>query len=328
MSPSVLPGLGKRTANQIGALGRRAAILLGGCVAALVVAEYGTRIVLDRTPTGAAAGEPPAAAAPRIVNSLGFREREIGPKRVGTYRIAVVGDSYTWGQGLADDERFSNVLGNLLGPRYDVLNFGVPGHAMLEHLQELDLVLKLSPDFILLQMYINNFETPSMRRPDPMHLLPHDLNARLNGSSVVYQILNDRFAQLQEALGFVDSYDGYLARHLRDPDSPDAQQAFGWLREFFQRAQAAGVPSGAVLFPAADAMGAFGSNYPFQFLHEHVQTVCAQAQVRCLDLLPLFASLPDPRTTWINPTDAHPNAVTNRRAAVAILTAFGAAWRQ
>jgi hypothetical protein len=326
MSPSVLPGIGKRTASQLGAFGRRAAILLAGCLAALLVAEYGARIVLGRTPGAAAAGGPPAAAS-RTVNSLGFREREIGPKRADTYRIAVVGDSYTWGQGLADDERFSNVLGSLLGSRYEVLNFGIPGHAMLEHLQELDTVLKLSPDFVLLQMYINNFETPSMRRPDPIHLLPHDFDARLGGSLVVYQILNDRFAQLQEALGFVDSYDGYLTRHLRDPESTDARQAFGWLREFFEHAQAAGVPSGAVLFPAADAMGAFGSNYPFGFLHEHVKAVCAQAQVRCLDLLPLFASLPDPRTTWINPTDAHPNAATNRRAAVAILTTFGAAWR-
>jgi lysophospholipase L1-like esterase len=304
---------------------KRAAILLTGAAAALIVTEYATRLALGRTPAGVAA---PISTHANAVNSFGFREREIQPKRAGVYRIVVVGDSYTWGQGLGDDERFSNVLEGLLGPHYEVLNFGLPGHTMPEHLAELDVVLKLSPDFVLLQLYINNFETPDMHRPSPAHLLPRDLDGRLSNSSVVYQILNDRFAQLQESLGFVDSYDGYLTRYLRNPESPDARESFGMLRQFFERARAAGVPSGAVLFPAADAMGPFGSNYPFGFLHEHVKAVCAETHVECLDLLPLFSSLADPRTTWINPVDAHPNAATNRRAARAILAAFGSAWRR
>lgn len=308
---------------------RRAAILLTGVAAALLVTEYATRLTLGRTPAGAATPTTTdGATAHHSANSLGFREREVEPKRAGIYRIVVVGDSYTWGQGVAEDERFSNVLEALLGRRYEVLNFGLPGHTMPEDLDELNVVLKLQPDFVLLQLYINNFETPAMRRPSPAHLLPHDLDARLGSSSVVYQILNDRFAQLQESLGLVDSYDQYLTRYLQNPESPDARESFGMLRQFFERARAAGVPSGAVLFPAADAMGPFGSNYPFGFIHDHVRAVCADAHVECLDLLPLFASLADPRTTWINPVDAHPNAPTNRRAARAILAAFDRAWQR
>ncbi len=304
---------------------KRAAILLTGAAAALIVTEYATRLALGRAPAGVV---PSASVRANTVNSLGFREREIQPKRAGVYRIVVVGDSYTWGQGLADEERFSNVLGALLGPHYEVLNFGLPGHMLPEHVAELDVVLKLSPDFVLLQLYINNFETPAMRRPSPAHLLPHDLDERMGSSSVVYQILNDRFAQLQESLGVVDSYDGYLTRHLQNPESPDARESFGMLRQFFGQARASGVPSGAVLFPAADAMGPFGSNYPFAFLHEHVKAVCAEAHVECLDLFPLFSSLADPQTTWITPEDAHPNAAMNRRAAQAILAAFGSSWRR
>jgi len=304
---------------------KRAAILLTGAAAALIVTEYATRIALGRTPAGVA---PPASPPAVAVNSLGFREREIEPKPPDVYRIVVVGDSYTWGQGVPQDERFSNVLGTMLGPHYEVLNFGFPGHMLPEHLAELDVVLKLSPDFVLLQLYINNFETPTMQRPSPARLMPHYVDVRLSRRSVVYEILNDRFAQLQESLGLVDSYDGYLTRHLLNPESPDARESFGTLRQFFDRTRAAGVPSGAVLFPAADAMGPFGSNYPFGFLHAHEKAVCADAHVECLDLLPLFSSLADPRTTWITPDDAHPNAATNRRAARAILAAFGSAWRR
>lgn len=314
-----------RRRRRVGGLARHVVVLLAGAAAALVVTEFGTRLVLGKT--GAPDAERPTVSSLSF-NTLGFREREIGPKRADRYRIAVVGDSYTWGQGLEERERFSNVLEALLGPHFEVLNFGVPGHTMREDLEELDQVLALSPDFVLLQMYINNFETPEMRRPKALPLLPAAIDGPAGRASVVYQRLDDRWAQAQESLGLMDSYAGYMARYLRDPESPASRESFGWLREFFDRTKATRVPSGAVLFPAADAMGPYGSNYPFGFLHDHVASVCADAHVRCLDLLPLFAGMPDPGTTWINPQDAHPNAQTNRRAALEILAAFGSAWHR
>jgi lysophospholipase L1-like esterase len=309
---------------------KRIAASLVGVVAALVVAEYGARFVFAREVANAAPAKAAfhsADAAPTI-NSLGYREHEIGPKDPARYRIAVIGDSYTWGQALQDGERFSNVLGDFLGPRYEVLNFGQPGNTIPEDLDELDQVLKLAPDFVLLQMYINNFETPGMRRPHPLPLLPADVDGRLLSASVVYRLMSDRWAQFQESMSLVDSYQDYMARHLRDPEAPDARESFGKLRQFFDRAHQAGVPAGAVLFPASDAMGPFGSNYSFSYLHDHVKAVCAGEHVRCLDLLPLFSARSDPHATWVTPFDAHPNAEANRRAAVEILNAFSPDWRR
>ena len=313
---------------RVAAVLRRLAASIVGIAAALAVAEYGTRLVFERA---AASGRPEKGVTrksrPQVsINSLGFREREIGPKDPARYRIAIIGDSYTWGQGLEERERFSNLLEEFLGSGYEVLNFGMPGDTMPEHLDELDQVLKLRPDFVLLQMYINNFETPNMRRPRAYPLLPTDLDRRLLESWTVYLLLSDRWTHVQEEVGLVDSYENYMARHLRDPDSPDARESFGKLRRFFDRARAAGVPSGAVLFPAADAMGPFGTNYPFGYLHDHVTAVCADERVPCLDLLRTFSTFPDPRSTWLSPFDAHPNAPTNRRAAFEILREFGSDW--
>jgi hypothetical protein len=325
--PTVQRG-GTRKARGVAAFLRRLVVLLAGTAAALVVAECSTRLVVARTSASSAPNAPVQGPGHVPVNSLGFREREIGPKRPDQYRIIVIGDSYTWGQALEERERFSNVLETFLGPHYEVLNFGTPGQTLPDYVATLGRVLKFSPDFVLLQMYINNFETAGMERPKPLPLLPRELEGKLTDSSIVYRMLSDRWTELQQSLGVVDSYDGYLARHLRDPNSPDSRESFGELRQFFARARAAGVSSGAVLFPAADAMGPFGSNYPFGYLHDHVKAVCADAQVPCLDLLPMFASLPDPRTTWVSPFDAHPNAPTNHRAAVEMLAAFGSAWRR
>jgi lysophospholipase L1-like esterase len=310
---------------RVAAMVRRLAASIIGIAAALAVTEYGTRFVFERA---AAKTDVAPKGDPQVsINSLGFREREIGRKDPARYRIAIIGDSYTWGQALEVEERFSNVLGEFLGPRYEVLNFGIPGHKVADDLAELEPVLRLSPDFVLLQMYINNFETPSMERPHTYPLLPADVDRRFLQTWSVYRLLSDRWAQLQEAIGLVDSYESYMARHLRDPDSPDSRESFGKLRQFFDRTHAAGVGSGAVLFPAADAMGPFGTNYPFGYLHNHVKAVCADERVPCLDLLPLFSALPDPQSTWISPLDAHPNAPTNRRAAIQILREFESVWR-
>jgi len=299
--------------------------------AAFAVAECTTRFAYRQDTSnghGASVRADHGGDASPIVNNLGFREGPIGPKDPDQFRIAIIGDSFSWGQGLQERERFSNLLDAQLGPRYEVLNFGMPGHTMPEHVDELEPVLKLKPDFVLLQLYINNFETPGMRRPSAYPLLPADLNARLTDASLVYQLLADRWAQLQESLGLVDSYARYLARHLRDPNSPDSREAFGKLRQFISRTRAAGVPTGAVLFPATDSMGPNGLDYPFGFIHDRVQAICAEERIVFVDLLAPFARAGDPHSLWVSPFDAHPNALANQRAAAEILDAFAESWRR
>jgi hypothetical protein len=263
-----------------------------------------------------------------VNNSLGFREREIPPKAPGRYRIAVVGDSFTWGQGLVPEQRFSHLIEAALGPAYEVFNFGEPGNNMPDHLDVLAKALPIRPDFVLLQLYINDFEMPEMVRPRPQPLLPPAWDAELERSSLLYNLASRRWADLQPALGVSESYPHYMARNLRDPTAPNARRAYGLLREFIERARTDGVPSGTVMFPAPDAMGAHGSNYPFGYLHEGVAATCAAEQIRCLDLLPPFSTIADPHSMWVSPFDAHPNAMANQRAAEEILQQFGPLWRR
>jgi hypothetical protein len=142
----------------------------------------------------------------------------------------------------------------------------------------------------------------------------------------VYDLLNGQWARLQESLGIVDSYAGYMARNLRDPNLPGSRQAFGLLRDFIRRSREAGVGCGIVFFPGTDSMGPNGSHYPFGYLHDGVRDVCVEEHIPCLDLLPAFSSFKDPRKTWVSRFDAHPNAMANRRAANEILQRFALAW--
>lgn len=295
----------------------------------LVAAEYAARFVFRKTHSSGNSRDYVAVrgGGPMpVTNKLGFREREIPPKNPERYRIAVVGDSFTWGQGIEEAQRFSNLLEGLLGPGFEVLNFGRPGNNMPEHLEVLEQALPVAPDFILLQLYINDFETRQMARPQPYPLLPASWHSSLERSSLLYDLINQRWEEWQPALGIVDDYVGYMARNLRDPTAPNSQLAFGMLSRFMERARQAGVASGAVLFPATDAMGPNGSQYPFGYLHARVAATCDAAKVQCLDLLPVFSTIHDPRTMWVSPFDAHPNAMANQRAAQEILRRFAPQW--
>jgi lysophospholipase L1-like esterase len=327
----VARALGRRSAAAGRTFALRLVLVVGMTVVALVSAEHLARFWFRRARTSGNAGDYIArsggwSAGPS--NSLGFRERDIPPQSVARYRIVVVGDSFTWGQGIERAERFSDLLEKFLGPRYEVFNFGVRGDNMPEHLTRLTQALAVSPDFVLLQLYPNDFETREMERPRPYPLLPELLDSRLAGASLLYGLTNSQWAHVQEIVGITESYAHYMERNLRDANAPNAREAFAQLHEFFIRARAAGVPAGEVLFPATDAFGPDGTAYPFGYLHDAVRQVCTDEKVPCLDLLPLFSTFRDPRATWVSPFDAHPNAMANRRAAYEILRAFGSVWQR
>ena len=316
-------------APRISAVVLRVAVAGAATVATLVVAEFGLRYVF-RDVHSSADGRTFFArrGGPSLrTNALGFREREVGAKTAGRYRIAIVGDSFTWGQGIEERERFSNVLEASLGSSYEVLNFGIPGNNLPEHVQVLEQVLKVSPDFVLLQLYINDFEVPEMIRPQAHALLPWPtLDYWLLRSSALYDLVNDEWGQLQEATGMVESYTRYMERSLRDSASINSRAAFGLFSKFIERARAAGAPSGTVLFPNP---GFLSRNYPFGYLHDRVQAACAGQRITCLDLRSSFAaSFRNPQSMWVSRFDPHPNARANARATQEILAAFREAWHR
>src|SRR5262249_20845095 len=108
----------------------------------------------------------------------------------------------------------------------------------------------------------------------------------------------------------------------------NAQIAFGMLRQFVEKAKAAAVGVGIVLFPMTDAMGPYGSDYPVGFIHDRVRQISASEQVPYLDLLPAFSSYKNPHALWVSPFDAHPNAAANARAAQEILHRFAGVWHR
>lgn len=250
-------------------------------------------------------------------------------KAPGVYRIAVMGDSFTYGNGIPEDRRFSNLIGAALHDQpIEVLNFGFPGNNWPEHVRTLERrVLRLRPDFVLLQWGTNDIELDGdvRGRPQvPPLIADREWHEALYRRSALYTMLNAQWIRYQLQRDMGDTYPNYLRRLYMDPASEGARQADRLMRRFVELARSRGGEVGLVLFP--DAAVPLGDDYPFRFMHEQVQAICAETHVRCVDVLPKLAAVPDRFTLWASPLDSHPSVLANRIAAAAVLDAFRPAW--
>lgn len=93
------------------------------------------------------------------INSFGMVDFERNlQKPAGTFRIAVMGDSLTEGQQVAQDKTYCAVLEKLLNgdkggkfKKYEVLNFGVSGYNLgQEYLRMKTLALRFHPDLVII----------------------------------------------------------------------------------------------------------------------------------------------------------------------------------
>jgi hypothetical protein len=301
---------------------------------ALVAAEYATRWVFrDVTTTADARGffskRWSRSGADRS-NSYGFREREFGErKEPGTFRIAVVGDSFAYGNGLATERRFSNLLQQALPRQFEVLNFGVPGDNTPEHATLIERrILSLGPDFVLVQWFVNDVEGSSTEgRPSYLPLIPQpELHIWLYDRSALYTLLNTWWSGWQASSRMAGSYPDYIWRRLGDARSRDSENDLAAMRRLVALCRARGVAVGFVLFP--DAGYDLGPDYPFAYLHQRVLELCRTERIECVDLWPEFAKVKDRHALWVNRLDHHPSAQANMIAAVAILNTFGDAWKR
>ena len=261
-------------------------------------------------------------------NSSGFGGREFSAvKPAGVYRIAVVGDSFTYGNGVRQEDRYSDLLQARLPARFEVLNFGAPGANTPEHRTLVaHLLPEIHPDFVLLQWFVNDVEDDDTTgRPTFRPLMPvRTIHNWLNDVSALYTVANMKWAEMQVALGMTTSYTDYLHHRLGDPNSHDSQVDWHQLLELIEECRRAGVPLGIVLFP--DTAGSLGDDYPFAYLHARVLEICQAQNLTCLDLRHDFSLVKDRRQLWASQLDHHPGALANEIAAVKIFETYAKQW--
>ncbi len=129
----------------------------------------------------------------------------------GTYRVAVMGDSFTYGNGVPEDRALQR-LGRRgrARPRHRGAQFRLSRQQLAEHVKTLERrVLRLRPDFVLLQWGTNDVELDrdvAGRPLVPPLIGRRDWHEALYRHSALYTLLNAQWIRLQLTRQMGDTY--------------------------------------------------------------------------------------------------------------------------
>jgi lysophospholipase L1-like esterase len=272
---------------------------------------------------------------PVRINAVGFRGAEIEtPKPEGRFRIAVLGDSVTFGNGVGGDESYPAQLARRLQEAtslsIEVINAGVPGYDTWQQALLLEeVVLSVEPDLVVLAFYENDIT----RRPQAIRAIVNEkgesprvgLGAWL-GDRWIFLLKKSRVLVLAQ-----EAYQRVRARWIPSPGAarrkallhgdPHPALEEGWkevdrsLSQMAALLKGAGIPFRIVVFPMPEQVwnsGASSSAY-----QGHLEEIAGGISVPTLDFLPAFRNATaDGQTLYIF-WDWHPNSEGHRVAAQA-----------
>lgn len=252
-------------------------------------------------------------------NSLGFRGTEYPARRPGVRRVAVVGDSFTEGQGVREELTVTGELQRLLNRdepgSWEVVNLGWRARDLPKLRESFDVALGLDPDVVVYGMVLNDGERSQefdaqwpelndwimVRRPPER---PSLLRPRL--VSFVRDRLETRRIARDTERWYRDMY-----------GAPNGE---GWgrtredLRAMKQAAQERGVPMLVALWPLLVDLE---RDYPFADVHAKIGRACERIGVPFQDLQGVLRGRPT-ASLWVHPADWHPNAAAHRLVAEAL----------
>ncbi|UCE85107.1 MAG: SGNH/GDSL hydrolase family protein [Deltaproteobacteria bacterium] len=225
------------------------------------------------------------------VNAEGFRDRPFLPVQPGTFRILFLGDSVTFGHGVAEETTFARRLEARLAPRVRVMNAGIPGWSThQEWLFYRDDGPRFEPDLVLVGFVLN--DVTEMQRG----FIEIDIE---RGLQVVRAInwLAQRSASVALIKGLTAGILNPEQREVRrvehlsaHPDAPHVRRAMERTAEAMLRiaelARERGDGFGVVLFPFHYQVRGEGRGAPQRYLED----VMVERGIPVLNLHPVLAA--------------------------------------
>ena len=247
---------------------------------------------------------------PYRTNAHGLRDRDRPAKAQGSKRVLVMGDSYTWGYAVAEEEAFPQVAERLLAergrPDIEVINGGIPDYNSRQERQLLEQLMPIyQPDAVFLAYVVNDAEPSTAMPTPPEEVYRHSRSWFL---TEVAERLNRRLFRrrlLPSAKDNVGSnyLDGFDEGSVKWRDSREA------IREMHDLC--AGHPFAVLMMP--DFTQEFDDRYALATIHDAVASWGRELNIPVFDVLTMFRGQ-DHQALWV-PWDGHPNAEAHRRIA-------------
>lgn len=258
------------------------------------------------------------------INGFGYRDDHFfQDKDEKELRIAVVGDSFTWGQGIENyQDRFSNILEQKLAERcgepnrVKAYNLAQPGENISNYLDELIRMNRFKFDGVIVGYYLNDIESgESIRNKQYCY---QDLFCYKN-NKLLSEILDNSYS-LQYLWTRVNSrfifpkfnnacYKDSIQSKFEDPEI--------WLKhlislkEIIDYNQKRNIKTVVAIFPFLNQIG---PDYPAYGITSRLTKFLEDNHVPFVDLTLPFSEYPA-KDLIANPHDLHPSELAHRVAA-------------
>lgn len=242
---------------------------------------------------------------PYRTNAHGLRDRDRPAKPAGTKRVLVMGDSYTWGYAVAEEEAYPQVAERVLAargrPDIEVVNGGIPDYNSRMERQLLAQLMPIyQPDAVFLAYVVNDAEPSTAMPVPPEETYRHAWSWFLSEEADHLNRHVFRRRLLPSAKDNVGSsyLDGFEEGSVKWRDSREA------IREMRDLAAAKGIPFTVLILP--DVTQDLDDRYTWRPIHEAVTRWGRELNVPTFDLLTEFRGRD--HQTLLVPWDGHPNA--------------------
>jgi hypothetical protein len=254
------------------------------------------------------------------LSNQGLRDVERAPEpRVGVARVALVGDSFVFGEGVPVEKNLCADLQARLGPSAEIVNFGWPGDDTRRELERLEPgVGALHLERAVVVFIANDIEMGPELQHEQDYI--HDLiqvrdryladrqSRSLLGASRLFRLVARSWEMRDVKARTIQWY-----KDLYDParNAVGLQRFGGYLARL---AKLAGCRVVLVLYPLLENLE---EGYPLQGVHDRVAAMARSAGLAVLDLAPVFAGQ-STSSLWVHPCDHHPNSRAHAIAARAL----------
>lgn len=250
------------------------------------------------------------------INSDGYRDREYSvQKPANTYRIMVLGDSFTLGWGVPIEDAYSEVLEKMLNEKiknrkFEVINTALGNYnTQMEYEMLREKGMKFEPDMIIVGYYPNDSELT-------VKFNPGSISTFIKRHSYTYAFFWDRITNIKTKLKVgqkTGSYTGYV--HELYKGSFEGKKIMeNSLNGIIDLGKQKNTTVVVIVLPQF-----FGDlkNYEFREVYPSVKNITSKKGVMAIDLLPYFQNN-KVEEVIISYEDAHPNRLGHSIIAKAI----------
>ena len=293
---------------------------LFGLIIALVVAEIGFRIIEPGLSAPSWRDRPTFYYKPEAAKTLQGNSYQAA-KPSGTYRIAVLGDSFTFAPYMQFDDAFPKRLERMLNlnndaPRVEVINYGVPGYSTKHEVDALRRAHTEGADLAILQITLND--------PQIKPYTPTGLTGKNQFGPPTLSGFQKTLYEHWRSLGFVmarihnaQTHTAYREYYFDLFENTKTKKHFEEsLNRIAKVSRNKNLPVIAVVFPLLGLP--LDDSYPFHPLHDQVRDELDRLSIPSFDLFQAYQGLPLARIQVEPGKDFHPNEIGHRIAAEAI----------